>query len=191
VISARASGRPQLRDSDHDPRASSARTAAPSEQGCGAYLRQLCEEWLEARLRGVTRLGILEDRAKIEGRIARFAGLPVTELTAVELSEGYAECSVRFPVGRSAITMPHSRGAQLGRKRYSGRLGPNVGTSTLSFPSLTETEQHIPSISRSKTARTLRANGMRSFRVAFSRGSFPHAGIWTGARRGELCALSV
>jgi len=174
------------------PELSSARTAAAVGNKVAALtFGQLCEEWLEARAaRGHSPKAILEDRAKIEGRIARFAGLPVTELTAVELSEGYAEWSREV----SSRTVRHHHAIiravlNFGRKRYPGRLGPNVALDAF-VPSLTETEQHIPSISEIEDMLDIAREWDEKLQGGIqSRQLSLMLAFGTGARRGELCAL--
>ena len=172
------------------PELSSARTAAEVDgRVAGLTFGQLAEEWLEARkARGGSPKAIMEERAKIEGRIARFAGRPVAVLTAVELSEAYAEWGKQV----STRTVRHYHAIiravlNFGRKRYPGRLPVNVALDAF-VPSLTETTQRIPSVDEIGRMLDVAGEWDRRGKIQSRRLSLMLA-FGTGARRGELCAL--
>ena len=172
------------------PELSSARTAAEVDgRVAGLTFGQLAEEWLEARkARGGSPKAIMEERAKIEGRIARFAGRPVAVLTAVELSEAYAEWGKQV----STRTVRHYHAIiravlNFGRKRYPGRLPVNVALDAF-VPRLVETSQRIPSVAEIGHMLEVASEWDAKGRIQSRRLSLMLA-FGTGARRGELCAL--
>jgi len=172
------------------PKMTAAREAAAVEDKVAALtFGQLAEEWLESRAAsGGSPKAVMEERNKIEGRISRFAGRRVVDLTATELSEAYAAWAKEV----STRTVRHYHSIiravlNFGRKRYPGKFGPNVALDAF-VPTLVAPQQRIPSVDEIGRMLDVAAEWDAKGRIQSRRLSMMLA-FGSGARRGELCAL--
>ena len=166
------------------------RAQAAADKAVGLTFGQLAEEWLADReARGHSPKAIMEDRAKLRNRLDRFSGRLVSELTALELTEAYAE----WAKSASARTVRHHHAVirailNWGIKRYPDQFR-NVAVKAF-VPGL-QAEVLVPPTG-AQIGRMLTI-AREWDRIAFdniqSRELLVLLALGTGARRGELAAL--